>query len=142
MKKTAFLTHCENATLIGETLARAVIDNFGGWSDFRATAPDVARHGIQGGFGNWICCADTVKFAEDNRGGILAYARQMAEDLGEPGAYSLIAGFNCLHGMTADSVADAIHSPEDEGDYAQVMNALAWFIAEEVCRTYIDQLDY
>lgn len=102
--------------------------------DLMATLSDIANHGIAGGFGGFIYHTDTTTFAEANKAAILATAREMADCLGVDGAYSLIASFNCLgEDYTPDSVADAIHNPDHE-DRIQVMNALAWFAAEEVAR--------
>ena len=64
---------------------------------------------------------------------------EMAGQLGERGAYSMIAGFHCLQ-MTADDVADAINNRRHE-DHVTVMNALAWFALEEVSRAYSDMLE-
>ena len=120
-------------------LERAVIDQLGlsytHVSELRGTLKDIRDHGIDGGFGSFIYYADTVKFAEDNKSEILNMARDMADDFGFDGPYSLIAGFNCINDMTADSVAEAIHSPDSE-DYTYVMNSLSWFVAEEVARSY------
>jgi hypothetical protein len=117
----------------------ADLDAFGDTNqDLISTLQDIATHGIHAGFNGFIYYADTVAFAEEHRTDILAMAREMADDLGLDGAYSLIAGFNCLgDDYTTDSVADAIHDPEHE-DYTQVMNALSWFAAEEVARELTD----
>lgn len=131
-----------NSTNIPESLVEAVINQMGGWEDFSESAQDVANHGIGGGFNGFIYHADTVKFASDNLQSILTYAKDMAEELGEDGAYSLIAGFNCLNDYSADEVAETIHTQSIDDDWSdeftQIMNALAWFAAEEVCRAYAD----
>ena len=120
-------------------LERAVINQLGlshtDVDELRETLRDIRNNGVGGGFGGFIYHTETVKFAEDNKAVILNVAREMAYDLGLDGAYSMIAGFNCLNDMTTDSVADAIHSPDSE-DHTSVMNALAWFAAEEVARSY------
>ena len=102
--------------------------------DLSQTMHDIANHGIDGGFTGFIYYSDTIEFAEDNKADILQLARDMADDFGLDGAYSLIASFGCLgDSYTADSVADAVNDPDHE-DYTQVMNALSWFAAEEVAR--------
>jgi hypothetical protein len=103
--------------------------------ELRDTLRDIRDYGADGGFSGFCYYADTVKFSEENKTDIMDVARDMADDFGLDGAYSLIAGFSCLNDMTADSVAEAIHSPDSE-DYTFVMNALAWFAAEEVARSY------
>jgi len=123
-------------------LVAAVVRQFGGWESFKESAQDVTNHGINGGFHGFIYYTDTVKFAKAHKADILAYARDMASDLGEPGAYSMIAGFNCFKGqdLTGDDVADAINNPRHD-EHTNVMNALAWFAGEEVCRSYCDMVE-
>ena len=132
-----------NSTNIPESLVEAVINQFGGWDDFTESAKDVVEHSIDAGYGDFIYHADTVRFAANNLAAILNYAKGMADDLGQDGAYSLIAGFNCLPDYSADEVAEAIHTHSVNDDqwndqFVQVMNALAWFAAEEVCWAYCD----
>ena len=124
-------------------LQQAVIEQLGysvaGDAELIEQCGDIANYGIDGGFTGFIYHADTVAFAEANKADILQLARDIAEECGFDGAYSLIATFNCLgEGYTADSVADAVNDPEHE-DYTQVMNALAWFAAEEVASGICDE---
>ena len=133
-----------NSTNLPESLVEAVINQFGGWDDFTESAQDVANHGIDGGFHGFIYHVDTVNFAYDNLKAILSLAKNISEDFGLDGAYSLIAGFNCLNDYTADDIADIIHMREsfdDGADFIQVFNALTWFAAEEVCRAYSDSME-
>lgn len=125
-----------------ESLVRAVVRQIGGWESFQEHAQDVTNHGINGGFHGFIYYTDTVKFAKAHKSVILDYAREMASDLGESGAYSMIAGFNCFKGqnLTGDDVADAINNPRHD-EHTNVMNALAWFAGEEVCRSYCDMVE-
>lgn len=125
-----------------ESLVRAVVKQFGGWDSFKESAQDVCNGGINGGFHGFIYYTDTVKFAKAHKAAILDYARDMARDLGEPGAYSMIAGFNCFkgEGMTGDDVADAVNNARNE-NHTNVMNALAWFAGEEVCRSFCDLVE-
>lgn len=127
---------------IDETLIRAVVRQAGGWDSFKEMAEDVANHGADGGFHGFIYYTDTVKFAEQNKTELNNLARSMASDLGEPGGYSLIAGFNCLKRLelNGDTVADAMMDTDHE-DHTQVMNALAWFALEEVSRSYTDLME-
>ena len=106
--------------------------------DLMATLNDIHSYGIEGGFGGFICYSDTVEFAEKNMADILDIARDTADDLGVDGPYSLIADFACLgDGYTADSVADAINDRDHE-DRTQVLNAMAWFAAEEFAHYMIE----
>ena len=108
------------------------------YEDLIHTLSDIVRHGIDGGFTGFIYYTDTTKFATDNREDIMSHARDMASDLGMDGAYSLIASFNCFNdNMTVDNVVDAIHD-ENHEDHVVVLNALAWFAAEEVATHITD----
>jgi len=143
MNKIEFI----NSTNIPESLVKAVINQFGGWDDFTESAVDVSNYGIDAGYGAFIYYADTVRFAHDNLEAIIRLAKQWAEQLGQDGAYSFIAGFNCLPDYSADEIAEAIymHSIDDDtwnDDFVQVMNALSWFAAEEVCRSYAGFMEY
>ena len=123
-------------------LIRATVRQCGGFESFTEMAQDVTNHGAAGGFYGFTYYWDTVKFAERNKAAILDACRDMASDLGESGAYSMIAGFNCLKDLelSGDSVADAVNDKRHE-DRTQVMNALAWFALEEVSRSYCDLSD-
>ena len=108
------------------------------YDELRGTLSDITNHSIIGGFSGFTYHTETVAFAAANKAEILQLARDQAAGCGFDGAYSLIATFGCLgKGYTTDSVADAVNNPEHE-DYVQVMNALAWFAAEEVARELID----
>ena len=142
MNKVEFI----NSTNIPESLVEAVITQFGGWDDFTESCQDVSNYGIDGGYGAFIYHVDTVKFAHDNLKAILSLAKQWADELGEDGAYSFISGFTCLPDCPADEIAEAIymHSIDDDpwnDDFVQVMNALSWFAAEEVCRAYAQLME-
>lgn len=118
-------------------LIDAVVEQMGGKESFKESAPDVSNHGIDGGFHGFTYHSDTVEFAKKHIKPIMSVAEQMADDLGESGALELIAGFGCLNGSYSQSeIAAAIHTETD--DAVQVLNALAWFAAEEVCRSYTD----
>lgn len=116
-------------------LIRAVVRQSGGWNSFKEMAEDIANHGVDSGFHGWIYYADTVAFTKRNKAAIMAAAKAMANDLGES-TYGMIAGFGCLK-MQLDEVAEAIHNPRSY-DRTQVFNALAWFAAEEVARSFVD----
>jgi len=119
-----------------ESLIRGVVKQVGGWTSFKEMASDVANHGASGGFSGFCYYSDTVPFAKRHKAVILDYAKQMADDLGESGAMSLIGGFNCLK-ISADEVAEALYNPRSD-EQTNVFNALAWFALEEVSRAYDD----
>lgn len=123
---------CSNSN-IPAALIRATIRQCGGWQDFREMAQDVTNHGAAGGFHGFTYYADTVPFAKRNKSVILEIARQMADDLGEP-LYKMIGGFNCLK-ISEGEAAEAIHNSRSD-NATNVLNALAWYALEEVCRAY------
>jgi RNA-binding protein YhbY len=104
---------------------------------------DINRHGIDGGFGNFIYYADTVKFYEQNKKEIISMAKDMASDMGE-NLLEMIGGFNCLKYYDykkkrwideegQEAIGKTIYGNEVD---KVVANALAWFAAEEVCRMF------
>ena len=124
-----------NESHIPAKLIRAVVRQSGGWDSFKEMAEDITNHGVGGGFHGWIYHSDTVPFAKRNKAAIMEMAKSMADDLGET-LYRMIGGFNCLK-MGEGEVAEAIHNPRSD-DRVQVFNALAWFAAEEVARSYVN----
>ena len=123
---------------IKPSLIRAVVRQLGGYDEFKQSAHDITRHGISGGYGGFIYYTDTVAFAKKHKAQILELAKSLAEDIGED-TIKMIAGFNCLK-MDSTEVAEAIYNPKSDNK-KQVFNALAWFSAEEVCRSYIDFIE-
>mgnify|MGYP003640824315 FL=1 len=141
------ISKLKSNTNINSALIDAVINQFGGKESFKESASDVSNHGIDGGFGGFIYHNETVKFAQDNKALIMEMAEEQAQEFGSDGAFAMIKGFNCLteycqmarknlHHYTESEIAAAIYSDTD--DSTQVLNALAWYAAEEVCRAYAD----
>jgi hypothetical protein len=117
-------------------LIGAVVKQFGGKAAFKQYASDVANHGIGGGFSGFIYHTETVEFAKKWRHAILQQLKSLAEELGI-GTLELIQGFGCLNNLySTTEIMEAIYNGSD--DETEVMNALAWFAAEEVCRSYQD----
>ena len=130
------------STGIPDTLVRAVVRQMGGWDSFRESAPDVTRHGIGGGFHGFIYCADTEAFARRNRLDIAALAESQAEDFGT-GVIEMIQGFGCFKNdkPTSTEVGKALYGGKPSENTPNVLNALAWYAGEEVCRAYCDAFD-
>ena len=120
---------------INAPMIRAVVRQSGGWEAFTGMAEEITNHGVDGGFHGWIYHAETVPFAKRNKGQILALASTLADDFGES-MLAMIAGFNCIK-TTPEVIAEAIYNPRSS-ERTQVFNALAWFAAEEVARSYCD----
>ena len=135
------ISELKSNTNINSSLIDAVINQFGGKESFKESASDVSNNGINGGFGGFIYYNETVKFAQDNKALIMEMAEEQAQEFGSDGAFAMIKGFNCLNNEYNQSdIAAAIYSDSD--DSTQVLNALAWYAAEEVCRAYTDLKEY
>lgn len=120
-------------------LARAVVKQFGDDEAFIESAPDVVNHGINGGFSGWIYYTETTAFARKNRAAITELAEELASDFGM-GTLEMVQGFNCLgkEDYSTNEIGRALYG---RGDDTQILNALAWFAAEEVCREWRDMND-
>jgi hypothetical protein len=121
-------------------LIKAVINNVG-----IESVEDINRHGIDAGFGDFIYYDDTVAFYKKHKKIILKMAQKMADDIGED-MLNMVVHFNCLtnkqHPKTPDytstEIGEAIFA--GHGEYAtQILNAMAWFAAEEVCRMFEEE---
>lgn len=124
---------------ISEDLIKAVVDQFGGWEEFTTYAEDVTSHGIDGGFSGFIYYNDTIAFTENNLDSILEMAKEQAESIGCDNIFTMISGFNCVN-ETPEEVAEAIYNSDSENK-TSILNALAWYAGEEVCRSYTDLLE-
>lgn len=128
---------------IPATLIRAVVRQMGGWDSFTEAAPDITRHGIDGGFNGFIYNRDTEAFARRNRAAIAQMASDQAKDFG-CGVIEMIGGFGCFrHGTkpTDEEIGMALYAGRDAKDGLPVLNALAWYAGEEVARAYCDAFD-
>ena len=127
--------------IVDESLVRAVIKQIGGWEEFITAAPQVCEHGADTGWNGFIYYSETVAFADFWLPPILDLAADIAYEIGG-NQYSIIAGFNCLKDLqlSEGDAAAAIHNKASD-DHLQVMNALAWFALEEVCRSYCDMVE-
>ena len=132
------LTHLIENSSIPEPLIRAVVRQIGGWSSFKESAPDIANHGVDGGFGGFIYYSDTVKFAKRNMGSIRQLAREQAEEFGM-GTLEMIQGFACLgDDYSIDDIGACLYGAGGSEDDTQIYNALTWYAGEEVARAYVD----
>ena len=138
MKNTTLKTFVENSN-IPARLVRAVIRQMGGWEAFKQSAPDICRHGIDGGFNGFIYNHETEAFARRNRADIAKIARQQANDFGS-GVFEMIRGFGCFKGdkLTDDEIGQALYAGKQGEDSPNILNGLAWYAGEEVARAYCD----
>lgn len=136
---TRTLTAFCNASHLNPSLIRAVVRQMGGWESFTESAPDVARHGIDGGFHGFIYFRDTEAFAKRNRALISELATQQADEMGT-GVHEMIRGFGCFRGqnVTDEEIGTALYAGRDVEGGVNMLNALAWYAGEEVCRSFDD----
>ena len=137
--KNPSLFNLIDSTNIPESLVRAVVRQMGGWESFKESAPDITRHGIDGGFHGFIYYRDTEPFAKRNRKAILEMASEQAKQFGS-GLVEMIMGFGCFkHSKPTES--EIVEALAGRGTETQVPNALAWYAGEEVARAYCDAFD-
>ena len=114
-------------------LARAVVEQMGGEESFLEKWQDVSNYGIAGGFNGFTFYAETCEFAKSNMKLIVDLAKQQADDFGT-GLLEMIASFNYLHNdYSLDEIAETIWGGAED---TQILNALAWYAAEEICREF------
>ena len=123
------------------SIAEAVIDQFGGWEQFKESAPDVSNYGIDGGFSGFIYYSETHDFTLKNRAAIVELLEETADSLGVD-VVAMVSNFGIFRSSAMDN--------DDKKDLYKILgggkpsqgaitNVLAWFAAEEVCRLYADQ---
>jgi hypothetical protein len=114
-------------------LAQAVVDQMGGEEAFLSSWEDIINHGISGGFSGFIYYSETSEFVFKNIKEIRELAKQQADDFGM-GMLEMIKGFNCLNGdYSEDEIGECLWG---DGDCSQILNALAWYAAEETCHQF------
>lgn len=128
------------ASHLNPSLIRAVVRQFGGWESFTQSAPDVYRGGIDGGFNGFIWHADTEAFAKRNRDLISELASEQAQEMGYDSTFAMIRGFGCFRGDTLSDgdLMRALCRGVNPKEGPNILNGLAWYAGEEVCRSYCD----
>lgn len=139
----ATLASLIESTNVPASLVRAVVRQMGGWNSFKESAPDITRHGIDGGFHGFIYNRDTEAFAKRNRADIAKMAEMQAEDFGTS-VTEMIQGFGCFRNgskPTDSEIGMALYAGKEKEDSLSILNALAWYAGEEVSRAYCDAFD-
>jgi len=123
-------------------LIRAVVRQLGGWESFTNSAPNIANHGIDGGFHGFIYYVDTVAFAKRHRASIQTLAKEQASDFGSS-VVEMIQNFGCFRNdkPTESEICTALYGGRAEDGTRNVQNALAWYAGEEVARAYQDMME-
>lgn len=129
-----------DASHLDSTLIRAAVRQFGGWESFTGLAEDVSNHGIDGGFHGFIYTRNTEAFAKRNRSLIASMASEQARDFGTS-VTEMIQNFGCFRNGTKptdEEIGSALYAGRDLENGMPILNALAWYAGEEVCRSYTD----
>ena len=134
MKKT--LKNFIKYSSIDSGLIRAVIRQSGGWRSFQEMAQDIYKHGISGGFSGWIYYAETCQFYAKNQGVIVKLVEYQMKEYDYPSAQDMIQRFRSIE-ATMSEIGYTLYGNKSQHD-AQVANALAWFAAEAVARSFVD----
>ena len=136
-------TELIKSSSIPAPLIRAVIRQMGGWETFTGYAADITRHGIDGGFNGFIYYADTEPFAARNKDAILELASGQAQEVGYDSTFALVRSFGCLKGdrLTDADLMRALCKGRNPENGPNLLNALAWYAAEEVARAYCDLIE-
>ena len=134
MKRT-IKSFCEFSN-INSDLIRAVIRQSGGWKSFQESAPDISKHGISGGFSGWIYYTETCQFYAKNQSTIVNLAEYQSKEFDYPSAQDMVKSFNSID-ATLSEIGYTLYGNKRQHDTI-VANALAWFAAEEVTRSFVD----
>ena len=134
MKKT-LKNFIENSS-IDAKLIRAVIRQSGTWQSFQESAPDIANHGIAGGFSGWIYYTETCDFYAKNQSSIIELIERQFDEFGYHSAQDMVKSFRSID-ATLSGIGYTLYGNKSQHD-TQIANALAWFAAEEVARSFVD----
>lgn len=136
-------TQLIKSSSIPASLIRAVVRQMGGWETFSNYAPDINRHGINGGFNGFIYYSDTEPFAARNKDAILELASSQAQEMGHDSTLAIIRAFGCFKGdrLTDCDLMRALCKGQNPKNGPNILNGLAWYAAEEVARAYCDLIE-
>ena len=142
-EQKATMANLINSTSIPASLVRAVVRQMGGWDSFVSAAPDITRHGIDGGFSGFIWNKDTEAFAKRNKDAISELASSEAQEIGYDSTFAMIRAFGCFKGDTLSDgdLMRALCRGQNPKDGPNFLNGLAWYAGEEVARAYCDAFD-
>lgn len=133
----------DNAGHIPAPLVRAVIRQSGGLASFLEKAPDITRHGINGGYNGWIYYSETEPFAKRHRADILKMAEAQADEFGTT-ISEMVQGFgvfrNTTDKPTESEIWRAFATGKDDSGH-NLLNLMAWYACEEVARVASDLLE-
>lgn len=124
-----------------QAMVRAVIMQSGGWTFFKENAPDIARHGIDGGYHGWVYYKETVPFAKRHLKKIVDMLADMSADVGGTFMQTVLE-LGCMKsvGITELEIVRTLAGQEHLMSDC-VLNCFAWFAATTVFDAFYDWAD-
>ncbi len=131
--ETKFLNHKPRYA----SLAKAVIDQMGGFEIFSKLAKSVSNSGDICGFPGFETNSKVVAFSINNREVILQALKADAKMVGYSSISNLMSIWAVLEGYTRDQIEEVLnHNDESLSAYIPVQKALAWYAGEIISNTY------
>jgi hypothetical protein len=125
-KKQVLSERPEYKTLINAVTNRVSMDR----------VADIINHGIGGGYSGFVYYSETHSFAMRHRKDIISLLEETADCLGQE-IVNMVKGFQCLKGIDNEDLKELYrYLGEGKCEVGTITNAMAWFVAEEVCRWF------
>lgn len=110
-----------------------------------STLQDIARHGINGGYGGFIYYEDTCKFFDENKDAIFKLLNELYQECAYGSEMEMLRSFNCFKGEDF-SLKDIMEVNNFQGQgenptHTMLKNGLAWYAGEEIANAFDNALD-
>ena len=114
-------------------LINAVVSRIG-----KDSIMDVVNHGADAGYSGFTYYSDTCSFYRKHRADINQWIKDTFSDYGYKSAVEMVKNFNCAKDEEEENIGRCIYGGRLNGndETMNVMNCLAWFALEEVCRLF------
>jgi len=122
-----------------KSLAKSVVEQIGGWGEFKERAEYITKHGANNGEFGFIYYEETEGFVMRNKNEIISLIKiQSAADEYSP--LEMLCNFKPLSSLSDLEIACGLFNTESEYR-TQVFDCLSKYALEEVARIYIDFLE-
>ena len=124
----------------------AVIRQFGDREYWMESAEDIANHGADAGWNGFIYYTETAPFARRHRKMILSRLIEDCEEMGESSPAEMVQSFKCvgkdfsfheINQVLYTGRCDDFDAESGNGE-DMILNALAWYLLEDVARLFVD----
>lgn len=107
------------------------------------TLHDMAKYGIDGGYGGFIYYSETCQFFEDNKDLIMAQLLEDRWSIGYSSLTEMLSSFKCLIDVDTYNIEQFLINPDDESneDEITLKNGLAWYAAETVAYQLDEEIE-